>query len=373
MTTFVFDGRTMQDHYWGIGRYSFNLARALAHAAPQDTFRVLYNPDARNTRFDLSQLTSQHNLGLQPVNARAFSIQEQAMVFDRALWREAALYHSPYYVMPYALPLPIVASLHDQTPLVIRSEMPGAGKRLLYRTLHRIAAGRARRVITISDASRTDLVEQLKIARTKITVIYPGPFTNSSPASLREIERVRAALHLPPAYLLYLGINKPHKNLERLVRAFAPIETDAVLVIAGHWDSRYPQVKEYVAANDLQERILFRHDIVETDVVPLLTGATAFVFPSQHEGFGLPPLEAMGVGTPVACSNVSAMPEVVGDAALLFEPLDTTAITDAMARILNDVNLRATLREKGLVRASKFSWERAAQETLRVYREILAS
>lgn len=373
MTTFVFDGRTMQDHYWGIGRYSFNLVRAMAQTAPQDTFRVLYNPNARNTRFDLPELTSQHNLRLHPVSARAFSVHEQAMALDRALWREAALYHSPYYAMPYAPPLPVVASLHDLTPLVIHSEMPGAARRLLYRTLHRIAAERARRIITISEASRADLTDRLNIARSKITVIYPGPFSNSAPASLQEMVRVRNALQLPATYLLYLGINKPHKNLERLVRSFASIETDAVLVIAGHWDARYPQVKEFVAANDLQARILFRHDIAEADVVPLLAAATAFVFPSRHEGFGLPPLEAMAVGTPVVCSNVSAMPEVVGDAALLFEPLDTAAMTDAIARIMSDANLRATLREKGLIQVNKFSWERAAQETLGVYRETLAT
>lgn len=372
MTTFVFDGRTMQDHFWGIGRYAFNLALALPKHSPSDRFRVLYNPKAKNTRFDLAQLATQTNLELSPVAANAFSIDDQALAFRRGLWNGAALYHTPYYEYPYAIPLPTVVTMHDLTPLVVPDEMPSAAKRFVYRSLHQLAARRAARIITVSNSARADLISQLKIPADKIAVIPSAPFSTAAPAPLQSIERVRQALDLPPKYLVYLGINKPHKNLERLVNAFASVKTDAVLVIAGHWDARYPQAQELVAAKNLQARVLFRHDISETHIVPLLSGATAFVFPSVHEGFGLPPLEAMAAGAPVVCSNVSAIPEIVGDASLMFDPYDVSSIAAALARVLDDANLRASLRERGFQQAIKFSWERTAQATLQVYRETMA-
>lgn len=371
MSNFVLDGRTMQDHFWGIGRYAYNLALALAQQAPQDNFRVLYNPNAKNTRFDLARLGAQPNIHLQPFPANAFSAREQTLAFDRMLLRDAALYHSPYYALPYALPLPTVVTLHDVTPLVVPEAMPGAAKRFVYRALHQLVARRAAHIITVSNAARADLMTHLRLPSSKLTVVPSAAFSLSAPPSLQTIERVRASLNLPPNYIVYLGINKPHKNLARLVEAFARVKTDAALVIAGHWDARYPQALDFVREHGMQERVLFRHDIAEPDVAPLLSGATAFVFPSLHEGFGLPPLEAMALGTPVVCANVSAIPEVVGDAALLFDPFDVAAIAEAVSRVLQDTDLRAALRKRGLAQAAKFSWGRTAQATLQVYRATL--
>ncbi len=370
MSTFVLDGRTMQDHYWGIGRYVFHLAHSLAEIAPQENFRVLYDPRAQNTRFEFSRLQDLANLQLVPLPINARAPMEQMIAWKRELLRDAALYHAPYYALPYALEIPLVVTLADVTPLVIPGEMPNRAKRMMYRALNRLAARRAKQIITFSLAARADLINYLPAPPQKITVVPLAAYENFAPASAQEIERVRAELDLPPRYLLYLGINKPHKNVLRLCQAFAQVQTDARLVIAGHWDARFPEAKNYVATNQFQEKILFRHDIAEANLAPLLSGATAFVFPSTHEGFGLPPLEAMACGTPVVCSNASALPKVVGDAALTFNPSDTQEIAAALARALEDATLRDELKQKGFVQANKFSWERTARETLRVYRKV---
>src|SRR5581483_5281721 len=305
MPTFVLDGRTMQDHYWGIGRYVFHLARGLAHIAPQNHFRVLYNPHAKNTRFNFAELVHT-NLELCPAPANAFSLAEQRLAFQTKLLSGAALWHSPFYALPYALSLPLIVTLEDVTPLVIPQEMPNAAKRLAYRMLNQLAAQRARQVITLSQAARDDLVKQLHLSHDKITVIPLATFDTFQPATPREIDRVRNALKLPARYVLYLGVNKPHKNLLRLVQAWRKIQTNAVLVLAGQWDARFPEVQELVVRENLEDCVLFRHNIAEADLAPLLSGATAFVFPSLHEGFGLPPLEAMACGTPVVCANASS-------------------------------------------------------------------
>jgi alpha-1,3-rhamnosyl/mannosyltransferase len=143
------------------------------------------------------------------------------------------------------------------------------------------------------------------------------------------------------------------------------------LVIAGTWDPRYPESRQRAEALALKEAVHFLGPIVEEDLPTLYSGAVAFVFPSEYEGFGLPVLEAMACGTPVACSNTSSLAEVAGDAALLFDPTDVAAIADALTHLLHEPSLWADLRERGLRRTAQFSWERTARDTLAVYRQTV--
>jgi glycosyltransferase involved in cell wall biosynthesis len=369
LSTFVLDGRTIRDHFPGVGRYAFHLASGLAERFADDRFRVVVHPRARNTRFDLAKLAAAPNVEMVPVRAAIVSASEQRLAWNRLLARDAAAWHSPFYTVPFASSLPMVVTLADVTPLVLREEMPGSLERAIYRFLNATAARRARAVVTFSDASRGDLERVLRVPPEKITVVPLAADSSFQPASAVAIERVRATSSVPQEYVLYLGTNKPHKNLPRLVQAWTRVTTDATLVIAGYWDPRYPRARE-LAQLDSRQRIQFRHAVAEEDLPALLSGASAFVFPSMHEGFGLPPLEAMACGAPVVCSNASSLREVVGAAAVTFDPLDVDDIAQALSRVLADRDLRQDLRRRGLDRARQFSWERVARETMRVYESV---
>nr|HID12930.1 glycosyltransferase family 1 protein [Anaerolineae bacterium] len=169
-------------------------------------------------------------------------------------------------------------------------------------------------------------------------------------------------------------INKPHKNLMRLIEAWSSVIKSLgfghwSLAIAGHWDPRYPQARQKVAELGL-DSVIFLGEVAEADLPALYSAADLFVFPSLYEGFGLPVLEAMACGTPVVCSNTSSLPEIVGDAALTFDPLDVEEMAAKIKEALYDETLREEMREKGLRQAAKFSWEKTARETLKIYREV---
>ena len=167
---------------------------------------------------------------------------------------------------------------------------------------------------------------------------------------------------------------RQHKNLTTLIQAYARLPASAPpLAIAGAWDARYPEAKTTAQTLGLGSRVRFLGPVDEADLPALYTAATAFVFPSFYEGFGLPVLEAMACGTPVACSNVSSLPEVAGDAALLFAPGDARALAGALERLIEDHALRAELRQLGLAQAARFTWAHTAAATLGVYRKLLDS
>ncbi len=237
-----------------------------------------------------------------------------------------------------------------------------------------LALRTARQVVAISEASRLDLLAAFPVAPDRVTTTPLAPDPQFQPQSIAAVAALRERYALPAAFLLYLGINKPHKNLVALIQCLRPVASGhRTLVIAGAWDTRYPQAKATAQALGMGERVRFLGPVPEVELPALYAAATAFVFPSRYEGFGLPVLEAMACGTPVACSNVSSLPEVAGDAALLFDPDDPAAMTQALHRLLEDASLRADLQTRGLAQAARFTWEQTAAATLRVYRKLLHS
>jgi alpha-1,3-rhamnosyl/mannosyltransferase len=414
--SFCIDGRYIQDHFPGIGRYTYNLIDALARIAPEDKFVVLYNPALRNTRYDLAALARHPNIELVRVNVPTFSLAEQyrlpiAIRGQRSEVRgqrseirgqpsavsgqRSAVFHSPYYLKPYLLRLPSVVTIFDVIPLVVPNAVSWRA-RWFFRWAAWLAAQTSARVIVPSRATRDDLIARLRVPREKIVVIPLAADARFAPQSNAEIARVREKYALPERFVLYVGINKPHKNLATLLDAWARVESDALLVVAGAWDERFasevrgqrsevksPRVAEgrrqeagggrQVAVGGRRSAVKFIHNVADADLSALYAGATVFVMPSLYEGFGLPPLEAMAAGAPVICSRASSLPEVVGDAALLVNPRDADDIVRALTRVLDDAALRDALRAKSLARAAQFSWERAAQETLDIYRAVSLS
>jgi len=229
---------------------------------------------------------------------------------------------------------------------------------------------RADHVLADSRSTRDDLVHYMGVASERITVVYCGvdPRFQPMPAS-DEDERIRQRYGLNEhPYILTVGTLQPRKNLQRLIQAYAVLKTDAQLLLAGGPGWLYQDILEEAAQYPDRVRVL---GYVEDGHLPALyRGARVFTFPSLYEGFGIPVLEAMACGTPVVCSKASSLPEVAGDAALLVDPKDVEALSDALARALEDEALREKMIEKGLDQAGRFSWDSAARELLGVFEEM---
>ncbi len=310
------------------------------------------------------------------VNASPFSLRQQWIV--PRLLRELAgdLYHSPYYLMPYRLGIPSILTVHDLIPILF-PEYSSWRARWLFRRMTAMALRAVTRTVAVSHATRQDLLGHFAVSPDQITAIPEAadPHFFLQPESA--VHNLRQQYDLWDPFVLYVGSNKPHKNLVRLVEAWAEVVQSfphVTLVIAGSWISSYPEPRIRAEQLDLSNRaIRWLGPLAENDLPALYGAATLFVFPSLYEGFGLPVIEAMACGAPVACSRVSSLPEVVGDSALLFDPEHASSIAEAIAQALGDDDLRADLRQRELQQAAAFSWERTARETLELYRGVLES
>lgn len=230
----------------------------------------------------------------------------------------------------------------------------------------------AAHILADSEATRADLVRIYGTPPAKVTVAYPG--YDESMAPVRDpavLNTVRERYGISGEYFLYLGTLQPRKNLARLVLAFSRLPTQAVLVLAGQKGWLADDLFALIRRLGLEGRILCPGYVRPEDRAPLLSGALAFVFPSLYEGFGLPVLEAQACGCPVICSSTSSLPEVAGDAALQVHPEDVAALSDAMARLENDPDLRRELVERGFVNLRRFSWEQCARTVLGVMERLL--
>jgi len=198
------------------------------------------------------------------------------------------------------------------------------------------------------------------------------PIFTPQPPDVVTVLRTRYAL--PDKFLLYLGSNKPHKNLVRLIEAWAAMQAktpDYTLVIAGAWLPQHPEPRQRAQALGIDDRVCWLGPLPGEDLPALYTAANVFIFPSLYEGFGLPVIEAMACGTPVACANTSSLPEVAGDAAVLFDPTQTGAIVDALQQVLDDASMRADLRLRGFRQTTEYLWQETASKTLDLYRRLL--
>jgi glycosyltransferase involved in cell wall biosynthesis len=367
------DGRYIVDHYPGIGRYTYNLAARLPELAADTDFVLFHNPRLPNTRYDLGPLAVYRNLRLQPVDIPTRSPQEQYQLRSLVRALSLDLLHSPYYVMPYWLPCPSVLTMYDLIPMIYLHSLPHRWDAWVFRVAMWLATRRASRIIAISESTRKDLSRFFSAPEDKTTVIHLAPDETFHPLDRHQWEKTARAYGLPERYMLYLGINKPHKNLVFLLQVFSELQTETKLVLAGKEDRRYPQARDEARRLRLGDRVVFLGDVPENDLPGIYSGAQVFVFPSLYEGFGLPVLEAMACGTPVVCSNSSSLPEIVGDAAVTLDPQDRGGWLTALTQVLEDEGLRRKLKVRSLAQASKFSWENAARETMRVYHSVAKS
>jgi len=366
------DGRYIADHFPGIGRYTYNLAAKLPEFAPDTDFVLFRNPRLLNTRYDLERLALNPNLRLLPVDVPTRSLKEQYQLRSLAKALSLDLLHSPYYIKPYWLHCPSVVTMYDLIPMIYPQQLPHRWSAWIFRVTASLAVHSASQIIAISESTKRDVTRLLSGSQGRTTVVHLAADERFRPLDRAQLDKALQRLGLPRKYVLYMGINKPHKNLVFLLQLFAELNTDAKLVLAGKQDPRYSQVREEARRLRVDDRVVFLGEVADSDLPTLYNGAELFVFPSLYEGFGLPVLEAMACGTPVVCSSASSLPEIVGDAAVTLDPRDRGGWVAAMTEVLENEELRADLRTKGPARAAGFSWEDTARETFGVYRSVLS-
>jgi glycosyltransferase involved in cell wall biosynthesis len=288
------------------------------------------------------------------------------------------LLHCPYWSNPVWSPWPTVVTVHD----VIQFVLPEYAWRKISRLYFGLVSAGARRadaIITVSECSKRDIVKLLGLAPERIHVI--GNAVDASLFPVRDawlLASVRERYGIGPRYILYFGGFDLRKNVPRIIQAYGRLperlRREYQLVIAGRYQHLghplYPDPRETVERLGLEGNVIFTGQIREQDKAPLYSAATVFAFPSLYEGFGMPVLEAMACGTPVVTSNLSALPEVAGDAGLLVDPYDPDAISQALAELLESQARREELSRRGLERARRFTWHQVAEQTMRVYEEV---
>jgi glycosyltransferase involved in cell wall biosynthesis len=379
----VIDVRRIRD--FGIGTYIRSLVHALGEIDTENRYTLICHPDDARTVTGLPK-----NFLTAPYARRAEAHVEHIAfpLYLRTLGPD--LVHIPLNRVPLMMIKPYVVTIHDMANLLFEEE---SGWRMALRR-YRFRRGliRADRVIAVSEATSREVQKSLNIPKERIRMVYNAPdpefFAHrhsadarvaGPDAATREKLRImeRYQVHYP--YLLYAGNIKPHKNIPRLVEAFAvvrdqlashPVYRDLRLIIIGDQISQYPAVRHAVIKSRVENTVRFLGFVPFDTLRCFYESAAAFVFPSRHEGFGLPPLEAMASGTPVVCSNVSSLPEVVGDAAIQINPENVFDIARGIREVLLDENLRQDMIARGKAQAMKFSWNRTAREVLEIYREV---
>ena len=365
------DARKLRDY--GIGTYVRNLLRHLSRIDTTTEYVLLCHGRDCGMADELGD-----NFRAVLENAPGYSVQEQFRI-PLVLRREGIdLFHAPHYVLPPLTPCKSVVTIHDCIHLRFPQYLPSRLGYAYARASLWTAAHRSNRVLTVSEASKRDILKYFHIPPDKIDVIYNGIDERfGQPPHPDEIARVRERYQLNDPFVLYAGNIKPHKNLERVIESFHLLRRgggmDQVkLLIIGDQISKYATLRRAVHKYKLHKHVRFFGFVPDQTLAVLYRLASVFVFPSLYEGFGLPPLEAMASGTPVITSNVSSLPEVVDDAALLVDPHDASAIAGAMRRVLTDRALRDDLVRKGLARTAQFSWDRSVRRVRAIYSEVMA-
>lgn len=354
----------------GIHGSLFHTLLHLPDVAPDWAFYVFYG-DGRPP--EMNGLTPQQSLWRTDRPIQRILWEQMIQPFSIAKLKPD-LYHSMAFISPLVCPAPSLVTIHDLSFI----RFPGAlstARRAYLKAFTKRSCQQARRIIAVSQSTKRDLVDLLNISPDKISVTPPGVLPRFKPMEPGQIAEFRAKRHLPARFILHLGTLEPRKNLPMLLRAYAALPRDlrheVHLVLAGGKGWQYDEIFHIIEQFKLTDTVHLPGYVADEELPLWYNAAEVFVYPSIFEGWGLPINEAMASGTPVMASNVSSMPEAVGDAGWLLSPSDELAWTAALTRILSDDTAQSALREAGLARAATFSWHKTAQRTLEAYQEAL--
>ena len=346
----------------GVGNYAFQLAKSIAAVAPDDEW-FFFGTSAR-----LAPLLERSNAKAAVTHSRGLAriLWEQTGLPLEARRMKVDLLHGADFSRPFAYGGRVVNTIHDLSPFVDSRYFPPA-RRIYKRFLIRHASTRTSAIITDSEFSRRQIIERFSADEARVYAIALGVTLGNGVAHAKA----------NPPMLLFVGNLEHRKNLVRLVEAFRLLrERRRVphrLVLAGRPGHGWEDIRAAIERGGIQDCVGVPGYVSNEELARLYRSAEVFVFPSVYEGFGLPVLEAMACGTPVACSNAASLPEVGGDAVEYFDPHSVEDMTAAIERVLDSPGRQAEMREKGLRQAARFTWEECARKHLEVYRRVLAS
>ncbi len=359
----------------GINWYIYHLLRELTRQPSSSEFDFTVFLSDMRAREHFRELRIERSRW--PTQRPVVRIAWEQIVLPLAIRKSSTeLFHAMAFAGPLANSVPWVVTVYDTT-FVRYPESFNVANRTYLNWVVRHALRHANQVIAISESTKRDLVEHYRVSPDRVSVVYGGKDGAFSPApDEKYIQAFRIHRELPEKMILHVGTIEPRKNIAQLVHAFARARRSAhlphFLVLIGARGWKHAEVDAAIEEEQVGDAVRFAGYVPASELPDWFRAADLFVYPSRYEGFGLPPLEAMACGIPVVTSNASSLPEVVGDAALVVSPDDTSGLAEAIVRVLRTPSLRTEMCERGLAQAAKFSWARAARETLDVYRAVLA-
>ncbi|MFA6992660.1 MAG: glycosyltransferase family 1 protein [Candidatus Gracilibacteria bacterium] len=366
------DCRIFSSKFTGIGRYTKELVDQLIKINDLENQKhtlILFFNQPEYEKF----ATQNSNVKKVLVNAKHYSFAEQTKFLKILNKEKLDIIHFPHFNVPFFYRRPYTVTIHDLTLSFFPGQkMTRFYHRLFYNLIIKNAVKRAKTVVAVSQNTKNDIIKHLKIKEQKIKVIHNGVNSNFKLIADQSIlSKTLSKFNIKKDFLLYTGVWRSHKNLSRLIEAFAIIRNkknlDLNLVITGNKDPYYPEVTKTIKSLNLEKNVITPGLVSEEDLINLYNAASIYVFPSLYEGFGIPPLEAMKCGTPVAASNTASIPEICGEKnAVFFDPYNTEDIAEKITTLYKDKDLQKELIERGFAHIRDFSWEKMGKEIYKI-------
>ncbi len=364
----LYSGRGASHRRAGIHSYIRGLLPHLPAADARLTYTAFVGPVWDDANNGIAAVNTPETLADRPA---ARVLWEQLLLPWLSMRERVRLLHAMAFVSPVLTPLPTVVTVYDLSFLRLPGRFRPANRAYLS-LFTRLSCRRARRVIAISEHTRKDVVELLGVSRQRVDVIYPGlgfAFRRASPQAVASFRERRG---LPERFILYLGTIEPRKNLSVLINAYNKLRPEGVyLICAGGRGWLYEDVFKTVEELQLSRDVLFPGFLPAEDLPLWYSACSAFVYPSDYEGFGFPVMEAMACGAPTITTNAASLPEVAGRAARLVPPGDVGALAESIGTVLDNPALQSELVEAGPAQARRFCWETAGRLTARTYARAL--
>jgi glycosyltransferase involved in cell wall biosynthesis len=372
----LFDGRFLSLSHAGIGRYSCELFKAIC-LLDSNIDLVLLTVAGTALGKDLLKIVAgrKNKVEIIETTASHYSVQEQTSLLGLIKKVGPDLTHFPHFNHPLFFNGKFVVTIHDLT-LSQYAERGSVIKRKIYKNVINHAARASQKILTVSNFVKDEIVKEFNLPNEKVVTTYNAIDKRFTRANESKINSVLIKYKIQKPYILSVGQWRSHKNLLRLVDAFALLKKDSKfnelkLVFVGREDYKYPQLPDYIKLLSLQPDVKFTGFVSDNDLPAIYSGAEVFCFPSLSEGFGLPGLEAQACGTPVVSSDRTCMPEIYAGGAIYFNPENINDIYKKLFLVLSDATVAKKIIAIGIENSKRFTWEQTAKNTLEVYREIL--